>query len=94
MTRKIVWIVIGGMLFNAVTGFVILRNSMYDKYSFVFSCIAYLLWLVICVALTYDKKFSLKKACKMGFAFAFCYVCEVIMFVAVLRHERKGHYQK
>ena len=135
MIRKTVWIVIGGMLFNAVTGFVILRNSMYDKGSFVFSCIAYLLWLVICVALTYDKKFSLKKACKMGLTFAFCYVCgvvfsysifgtmflwpfmgidyklyptfdysitifflyfllEVILFVSILRQERKGHYLK
>lgn len=36
MTRKTVWIITGGLLFNAVTGFVILRNSMHDKDSLVF----------------------------------------------------------
>ena len=83
MTQKTVWIVIGGVLFNAVIGFVILRNSMYDIGSFVLSCIAYLLWLVICVALTYAKKFSLKKACKMGLAFALCYVCGVVFSYSI-----------
>ena len=78
MTRKTVWIIIGGLLFNAVTGFVILRNSMYDKGSLIFSCIVYLLWLVICVGLTYDKKFSLKKACGMGLALALCYASGVL----------------
>lgn len=78
MTRKTVWIIIGGLLFNAVTGFVILRNSMYDKGSLVFSCITYLLWLVICVGLTYDRKFSLRKACSMGLALALCYASGVL----------------
>ncbi len=78
MTRKTVWIITGGLLFNAVTGFIILRNSMYDKGSLIFSCIVYLLWLVICVVLTYDRKFSLRKACSMGLALAFCYVSGVL----------------
>ena len=78
MTRKTVWIIIGELLFNAVTGFVILRNSMHDKGSLVFSCIAYLLWLVICVGLAHDKKFSLKKACSMGLVLALCYASGVL----------------
>ena len=78
MTLKTVWIIIGGLLFNAVTGFVILRNSMYDKGSLVFSCITYLLWLVICVGLTYDRKFSLKKACSIGLVLALCYASGVL----------------
>ena len=73
MTRKTVWIITGGLLFNAVTGFVILRNSMHDKDSLVFSCIAYLLWIAICVGLTCDRKFSLRIACSVGLVLALCY---------------------
>jgi hypothetical protein len=78
MTRKTVWIITGGLLFNAVTGFVILRNSMHDKDSLVFSCIAYLLWIAICVGLTCDRKFSLRKAYSVGLVLALCYAIGVL----------------